>query len=671
MRGTLLVQALLLLAACSGGETQQEGIDCGPSGECPAGYTCDRARNRCIVSATSPDAPPPDAFLGCLPPTGGPTMHAAVELNADEVWTAAASPHIVTDQVRVNATATLTIEPCAEVVLAPRGGISVGARGTAAKLVAEGTELRQIRFHAQGTGAWGAIQVWTPGTASLAYASFEGGGGDASVENAQIYARGDGVLPLKQSLRVDHVTITGAQGAGVRLHRQAAFADGSTALTVTGSGALATATGNPIRIGAQAAGSVPPGTYTGNRTDTVLLQEDGDLHADLTLAARGVAYELGSFNDLRTFGTTLTFAGGVDLRVPAGRGVVVGVGNSGGAFVTQGTADLPVHLVAAGTAPWSAVTVFYPATIDLAYTALDDGGDNTFRSDSVITALGDNAAPVKPMVKVDHVLVHRAKGAGVDLEGFAGFIDGSTDFEISSSGSAPHPQPVVINIPAVGSLPSGSYTGNNRDEILVLTRQITDADTFHDRGVPYLLNNTLKVTPLTTDKTARLTLEAGVTLRFPKDAALTIGGGATGSPPYPGELIAAGTADKPVVLTAATGTVAGSWVGITFAVAEQGASDVAHTRIEYAGGPCLCVGFACTTRDDAAVIFYVYRPGRAFIHDSTIFASANHGILSGWSSDLSGPDFKATNTFDQVPGCAQVQWKSVTGGCPGAGTVCY
>jgi hypothetical protein len=170
-----------------------------------------------------------------------------------------------------------------------------------AKLIAEGTAEGPIRFvRLASTDPWGAIEAYTPSTVSLAYATLEGGGsssepGRADYGGASLAADGDRVVgPAPAVLKVAHVTIKQSHGAGVALVNTR-FDAASSELTVTGSGTF------PVYLGAGRATELPTGTYTGNATDAILLQEIGAaglsntdaVTADATLHDRGVPYQVG------------------------------------------------------------------------------------------------------------------------------------------------------------------------------------------------------------------------------------------------------------------------------------------------------------------------------------------------------------------------------------------
>ncbi len=290
-----------------------------------------------------------------------PTTH-PLSIEQSETWTAATSPHVVQGDTRLAAGTTLTIEPCAQVVFRADASLTVMRPNT--RLVAEGTAERPITFEGLAGARWGQVTVEGTGRAVLRYVNFADGGGDRFHNNASLVLRGDLMLPAKPVALLDHVTIEDSFGPGLVVERAGTFAPGSTDLVITRTGSEAIPF--PMVIGEHAIDAVPVGTYTGNRTNEILVDPEGGdgrggLQADATLRDRGVPYRIGnSAVDRFVIGmggreatrrTTLTIEPGVTMRFHPGTRFEIehytGDFAASGVLRAVGTAARPITMTSA------------------------------------------------------------------------------------------------------------------------------------------------------------------------------------------------------------------------------------------------------------------------------------------------------------------------------------
>lgn len=290
------------------------------------------------------------------PPPGAPIDHPAA-LEADETW--GAGIHQIKFTVSIGKGATLTLEPCAVVRIAPSHGISVGTSLEAGTLIAKGTVDRPVVIE-RLTTAWASVLVSAKGKADFSYTKIIGGGGTASRGGANLHLLGDQMLPLQVLAKVSHVTIEGSAKFGIVTEGRGGFDPGSDDLVVRGSAMM------PAFMTAPALGSLPAGTYTGNTTDTIMIsatQAGEMLAADMTIIDRGVPYQVGGegrFGELSVGGLagtdpTLTIEAGVVLKFTKAGGLFIDRAGSGlaakGSLIVKGTADKPVVLTSAAAAP--------------------------------------------------------------------------------------------------------------------------------------------------------------------------------------------------------------------------------------------------------------------------------------------------------------------------------
>ena len=349
-----------------------------------------------------------------------------------------------------------------------------------------------------------------------------------------------------------------------------------------------------------------------------------------------------------------------------------------GKLVAEGTPAKRITFDAVDPAkPWSGLTVdpSTTGTISLASATLSNGGasDNP-NILGLLDLRSDAAGPLTERLRAKDVTLTGSQQYGVVLRAGATFTADSSNLVVSGAKLFP----VRADARLTTNIPSGTYTGNTTDEILLdLGSDVSNDITLHDRGVPYRLGgvqgvNAGKVLAVgisgPTAVVATLTVEAGVTIRA--SAASVIQMKKDSSQNAVGRLVVQGTAAKPVVFTSASATpAAGDWQGIVFD-APDAIDAIDHARVEYAGGPSQANSFHCdplsttggfSQNEDAAIAIYG-KPASAFVTNTSIVSSAGDGIGRSWSGDL--VDFLATNTFDKVATCKQSYPRSATGSCP-------
>lgn len=285
---------------------------------------------------------------------------------------------------------TLTVAPCAEVRIRP--GFDLTVEGT---MVARGTPTQRITVQRDNPSLpWDSIWVKSPGFADLAFVSLSGGG----AAGAAVIAEGSGFLPAALPLLADHLKVVGSTSLGVRLFQRAGFAAGSRDLVVSGSGATDPAAPYPLRMPLITVGTLPTGTYTGNASDLISINEGNHVvEVDAAFHDRGIPYQIGG--PAATLGVltvdgdpalaTLTIDAGVEIRFYTAGSNIGGlfVGTSGslvatGRLVAQGTAARPILFTGAGGAPvagdWEGITFFgaLAAGNVLDHVRIDAAGDN-------------------------------------------------------------------------------------------------------------------------------------------------------------------------------------------------------------------------------------------------------------------------------------------------------
>jgi hypothetical protein len=323
--------------------------------------------------STDPADPTPDELAArgsCPAPTGAGTKHSGT-IREDEVWKAEDGPHDVPTQLDIYAK--VTIEPCALVRVGKDVRISVGSSSDVGSLVARGTSelvdgarvVRPVNFDALEPGsAWGQIAVLTKGTADLAVAAIQNGGGETNNHRGALVVTGvaggtnDGE-PVR-STKLDRVLIEKSASYGLNLEAWGALVEGSDQLWIRGSGSADYP--SAIRIEPGIAAMLPKRIVaTGNVKDEILMLTNKNFTRTDTLVARGLPYR--QKGALPLYATKsggapvkLTIEPGVTLAFEetagTGSGMYIGsTDDNQGVLEAIGTADAPIVFTSAKATP--------------------------------------------------------------------------------------------------------------------------------------------------------------------------------------------------------------------------------------------------------------------------------------------------------------------------------
>jgi hypothetical protein len=382
---------------------------------------------------------------------------------------------------------------------------------------------------------------------------------------------------------------------------------------------------------------------------------DADVTEETTWTADGSPYVLAHGINVRA---PLVIEPCVDVLLPAAAVLLV---RGEGSVEGRGTPEQPIRFGPSEAEPWGNIRL-YGRPLTLTYTTIEGGGElgNVVPSgEAMIDAQGeDGTLPTQGIVSFDHVTLRDSANQGILLRDGAGFSADSQELSVTGSGTFP----VAMWGRAVGTLPTGVYTGNAKDAIFLIgsdagQQAIQEDATLFNRGVPYEVGGdgvsaNLNVGAIEPDPAPLLTIEPGVTIRFAAGGHLYVG-----NPLEPaGSVSALGTEVAPITFTsAATDPIAGDWWGIYIFDTPDGRTKFDHVIVEYAGGASSSGSGSCLyqgiTNQDAAIRFMDGAPPGEIVTNSEIRDSAGHGIDRGWIG--AAIDFTASNTFVNVKNCVQ------------------
>jgi hypothetical protein len=429
----------------------------------------------------------------------------------------------------------------------------------------------------------------------------------------------------------------------------------------------ASSTDDPTKSGTATVTVTPIATVACGQANGTVVTHSANVAANETWAGDGVTHSVPN---------SISITGSAVVTVQPCAVVALGAGASitvrdNARLVSAGTSSTRFVTFRRNNAnqAWGTLRGFTPTSlIDLTWTRLDGGGAFGGLNDPTITAFGVGyGSPISPVLRVNNVTITASRGVGVYLDANAAFTNDSQLLTITGSGS----RPVVTVMMALGSVPSGTYTGNAIDEILISG---PNADVFADmtvaeHGVPVRIPfGSLNIGPAVGSTAAvTLTLRPGVIFKFPRMGLPSAPGmrmkfGSNGNAPnnVVGVLNAIGTAAKPIVFTSGEVLPApGDWIGIWLDTANGSRLD--YVEIHYAGAPSGIQSNNCrviNTQDDAALLVgdfsNQYVPPSNLITNSKITNSAGYGINAMWQTGtFNSPDLTASNQFLNNARCAQ------------------
>lgn len=497
-----------------------------------------------------------------------------VPITSSETWTAAGSPHVVQRPVHVGGPgsgAILTIDAGATVQFLDTAELTFGRDGVGS-LRALGTAAAPITVMSQPHGGqaslrWTGLTFYGPTMSELHYVTVSGCGrsrGPFELSGCLVTARR--FLRTDPTLLIDHVTVENAAGGALVLQQHARLAAGSTALTVR------SMRGYVAILPAMEAVRFPLGGTLAADTNEVRLASD-TLRESATWASGIPWVVVGPVLIEGPLTPVLTIPPGLTVRFDLYGSLIAGrnapgdlrVGTEGGATVTM----------RANSSTWSGVAFHSGAQhSSIANAVLENCGDfgDVPYGRACVYFVGNfyGSAPA-PIIK--NVTIRGAADVGVSSIGGGCFGAGSANVTITGTvGLIGSPLWFYGSSPTC--VPTGTYTGNNTDAVRIYNADIVRDETWRNMGVPYLLSGGIGVGNILNPT---LTLEPGVTIRFPPGGILSIG------ELGPGTLHAVGTPAQPITFTSQYDHP-GAWMGVTIGEFADSSTLFEHVVVEKGGG---------------------------------------------------------------------------------------
>jgi hypothetical protein len=347
---------------------------------------------------------------------------------------------------------------------------------------------------------------------------------------------------------------------------------------------------------------------------------------------------------------------------------ILKIGAQGGGLVTV-DAENPAK-------PWHVLYSVKPTTrMEITNAVLKNGGNTGPNGGGAIYVRGAGLRgepPTSTVLLVDNVRVENSATYGIQIDSNGAFDPASKNLTITGSKKSP----IALFAKAMGSIPTGLYTGNTNDWFQVdgggTGKEVIDADTtWVDRGLPIVPPGGLRIEK--NQGNAALTVEAGVVVQMREPTAYKITVGSSQKSPE-GALIVLGTAAKPVTFRGRG--KANDWAGIGFYGAVDPRSHFDHVVIEDVGGDDSTIGLECLTVDSlpkpadagsGGIRFFIPNEDDVllredFLRNSTIRRSGSNGVLPNFHPG-NGLNFcTGNNVFEDIALCGQTPFPVFTSG---------
>lgn len=247
-------------------------------------------------------------------------------------------------------------------------------------------------------------------------------------------------------------------------------------------------------------------------------------------------------------GTVLKFAQGTRLQI-----------NEGASLTINGSPEAPVVLTGQQPLPghWEGVLIDrsnHPANL-IRNTVIEYAGGGDIEGGLRITS----SQGAKTRIRIENSLFRFSERYGLSLPGQGTVLDAFTGNLVTQNN-----RPALVNLETLHALAGFNDFSGNDEQIIAVPRLPTTEDiVVPDLGVPVLSGGMVA--------NSSLKIEAGVEMRFLGNSVIEING----------EFLSAGSAEKPVTLTANVASP-GEWIGLS--LHQRSTAELRHTVVEFAGG---------------------------------------------------------------------------------------